>query len=407
MKILLANKYFFLKGGSETVFFQEREFLIRQHHKIIDFSMEHPENFSSEYAEYFVPNTEYGQSLSTASLFKKLSIAINFIHNTKAIKDLVRLIEKEKPEIAHLHNIYHQLTPSIIPILKKHYIKVLLTLHDGKLICPSYLMFNKGRICEECQGRKFYKVVLNDCLESRAEEILLAAEAYWHKWRGSYDLVDLFLTPSKFFTDFITYYRIPKHKIIMLKNGIDTSLYSPTFNDGGYVLYIGRLSEEKGVKTLLKAHARVRNTIPLKIVGTGPLNNELLQNRFQHAVFSGYKSGTELIELVNNASFVVVPSECYENCSMVVLEAMALGKPVIGSSIGGIPEQIDDGKTGFLFEMGNGDELAEKIMLLAEHPDIRKKMGMAARKKIEQEYALEIHCKGLMNIYNQLLSTCF
>jgi len=130
---------------------------------------------------------------------------------------------------------------------------------------------------------------------------------------------------------------------------------------------------------------------------------EELEQRYSGVEFTGYKAGEELKGLIKRASFVVVPSECYENCSMSVLESMALGKPVIGSRIGGIPEQIEDGKTGFLFEMGNADELAEKMMILASDKELRKKMGRAAREKLERKYSLDVHCTKLMEIYEELL----
>jgi glycosyltransferase involved in cell wall biosynthesis len=162
------------------------------------------------------------------------------------------------------------------------------------------------------------------------------------------------------------------------------------------------LSQEKGVKTLLKAHAGMDKKYPLKIVGTGPLE-DVLKQEFSAVEFWGYKSGGELNELIRNAAFVVVPSECYENCSMVVLEAMAFGKPIIGSRIGGIPEQVEDNKNGFLFEMGNVEQLARKMGVLAEDKVLRKEMGQAGREKLEREYSLQDHCAGLLDIYSELL----
>ena len=164
--------------------------------------------------------------------------------------------------------------------------------------------------------------------------------------------------------------RIPRNKIRVLNNGIDLDQFQSNFDDGGYALYFGRLSKEKGVKTLLKAHAGMDKKYPLKIVGTGSLG-DVLKREFTDAEFWGYKSGGELNEIIRNAAFVVVPSECYENCSMVVLEAMAFGKPIIGSRIGGIPEQVEDGKTGLLFEMGNVEQLARKMKILAEDNELR------------------------------------
>ena len=162
MKILLANKFFYPKGGSETVFFQERDYLLRQKISVIDFSMKHPVNFPSEYSDYFVTNVDY-QADKKNRVLGNLGTAINFIHNREAINALEVLIEKEKPDIAHLHNIYHQITPSIIPVLRNAGIKVVLTLHDYKLICPSYLMINCDNICNKCEGKLFWHATSKKC----------------------------------------------------------------------------------------------------------------------------------------------------------------------------------------------------------------------------------------------------
>ena len=400
MKVLLVNKFFYLKGGAERVFFQEREFLLKSGITVIDFSMSHQENFASPYSSYFVSFVDY----YTNNLKEKLKYGLKFIYSFEAKKKITSLIKKEKPYITHLHNIHHQLTPSIIHPLKNHGIKVILTLHDGKLICPIYLMLNKEmKPCLECQGKYFYKPFLKNCAGSKLRNFLLMLEAYWHKFFKSYDKVDLFIAPSQFLADVISK-RIPREKIVVLRNGIDLNEYKPTSEDEGYVLYFGRLSKEKGIETLLKAHQDITKEIPLKIVGTGPMEAEL-KAKYPETEFLGYQTGEKLKSLVAKASFVVVPSECYENCSMAVLEAMALGKPIIASRIGGLPEQIEDGKTGFLFEMGNVEELREKIIYLWRDKELKIEMGKEARKKAEEKFSLEKHCEELLQIYKKLLQS--
>jgi glycosyltransferase involved in cell wall biosynthesis len=398
MKVLFANKFFFLNGGSETVFFQERDFLLKQGHEVVDFSMMDERNQPSAYADFFVPNTSYN---SGGGIVPKLQQAISFIHSSVAVNKIEELVLQEKPQIAHLHNIYHQLTPSIIPVLKKHGVKIVLTLHDCKLVCPSYLALDlrNNVICNACAGGKFWKAFTLNCQNSRMRGLLLATEAMFHKWKGSYDGVDLFLTPSRFLAD-LTKQRIPQEKIKVLHNGIDQNIYQPQYGDQGYGLYFGRLSKEKGIQTLLRAHRNLN--FLLKIAGTGPLE-EKLRKEYPEVEFLGYQSGQNLNNLIANAAFVVVPSEWYENCSMVVLESMALGKSIIGSRIGGIPEQIEDGETGFLFEMGKENEMGEKMTALINNSELRNKMGRAARKKLEDEYSFESHCQKLLNIYTRLM----
>ncbi len=400
MKVLFINKFFYQKGGAETVFFQERDCLKRQGHTVVDFSMADSRNMESTYAEFFVPNVDYS---SVAGVWRRLSVGLSFIHSRVAVRNLTRLVRREMPDLAHLHNIYHQLTPSIIPVLKKYGVKVVLTLHDCKLICPGYLALNlkNDKICVECAGRKFWRAFTLDCQASRGRGLLLAAEAMFHKWRNSYGGVDLFLAPSRFMANLMEQ-RFPSDKIVVLHNGIDPNECRPSWRDDGYALYLGRLSREKGVETLLRAHRSLDPSIPLKIAGTGPLE-EALRSRYPDVDFLGHRSGKELNDLIANATFVVVPSECYENCSMVVLESMAFGKPVIGTRIGGIPEQIEDGKTGLLFQRGDVNELKEQMVLLWRDPELRREMGRAARRKLELEYSLDRHCRQLVAIYLKLL----
>ncbi|MBU4444419.1 glycosyltransferase family 4 protein [bacterium] len=396
--MLIINKFFFLNGGSEKVFFQERRFLIEQGIKVIDLSMHDLRNFSSSYSHYFIQNIDYRASKGIKS---KITQGIKFIHSTEAVSKIERIIKKEKPDIAHLHNIYHHLTPSIIPVLKKHGVKIVLTLHDGKLICPSYLMLRRGEICTACEGRYFWKPVTKKCQGSLIGELLLMFEASWHKWKGNYRLVDLYIAPSRFIAELISR-RIPEEKIRVLHNGVDTDGLNQSIQDEGYGLYFGRISKEKGIETLLKANKSFSDNMALKIAGTGPME-DMLRKGYPDVEFLGYKKGEELNEIISKSAFVVVPSECHENCSMVVLEAMSMGKPIIGSRIGGIPEQVEDGKTGFLFEMGNVGELAEKMKILTQNKKMRVEYGKAARKKVESEYSLARHCNGLLGIYDELL----
>lgn len=398
MKILFVNKFFHMNGGSERVFFQERNFLIKDGHTVIDFSMGDGRNFHSPYSVYFVPNISYHGHRRIQS---KLHDAVSFIHSSIAVKNLEILIKRERPEIAHLHNIYHQLTPSIITLLKKYGVKVVMTLHDYKLICPGYLALHGDEICTKCNGSQFYQTVKTHCQGSYGKEMLLMIEAYWHKWKHSYEGVDCFISPSQFLADLASA-RISPNKLVVLRNGIDLIQYRSALKDKQYVLFLGRLSKEKGIETLLHAYRKRKTGIPLNVVGTGPLERTLT-HQYPEVRFLGFKKGQNLKTLISEASFVVVPSEWYENCSMVVLETMAMGKPVIGSRVGGIPEQIEDGKTGFLFEMGSVDDLNEKMHLLWTNPKMRMNMGMAARKKVEKDFSLEQHCNNLMKIYTKLL----
>ena len=399
MKVLLANKYFFLKGGAERVFFQERDYLKSEGVQVVDFAMTHKDNLPSPFEEHFVSNIDY---YDCPNLKSKLAQGVKFIHSLEAVNKISALAAKEKPDIAHLHNIYHQLTPSIIPALKKHGAKVVMSLHDGKLICPAYLMLNQGGICTNCSDGSFWRPFATNCQKAIGRGLLFMLEAYWHKWARSYEQVDLFLTPSFFLKELVSK-TLPARRIQVLRNGVELTSFEAVSDDQGYALYLGRLSREKGLETLGEAHKRVETSVPLKVVGTGPLE-EKLRMHYPMVEFLGYKTGAELKNILAHCALVVIPSEWYENCSMVVLEAMAMGKPVIGSKVGGIPEQVDDGKTGLLFEMGNADDLAKKMEMLMRDCGLRRKMGEAARRKVEQEYSFAMHGETLIQIYRSLLN---
>ncbi|MEW6518553.1 MAG: glycosyltransferase family 4 protein [Thermodesulfobacteriota bacterium] len=398
MKVLLVNKFFYLKGGAERVYFQEREGLLAGGHQVVEFAMRHSANIYTESESFFASYVDYFEPMSFG---KKLITAIRFIHSSEAVRKIRDLVKEQKPDIVHLHNIYHQLTPSIIPALKQLGVPVVLTVHDGKLICPSYLMLRHGHQCLLCRERGIRNVIVKRCQDSMSRNLLLFAEALWHRWKRSYEQVDLFISPSEFHKKLISA-RVDESKIRVLPNGIEILQFEPRFDHDGYVLFFGRISPEKGIKTLLEAFSFLQSKPQLKIVGSGPLENELQRTYGKTAEFLSYMSGEKLKNIIRGAACVVVPSECIENCSMTVLESMALGKPVIGSRVGGIPEQIIDGKTGLLFEPGNSTELAKKINdLLADNHSLIS-MGKSARQRVEEKYTILQHMDGLLNIYSSL-----
>lgn len=407
MVILFANKFFFPKGGAETVFFQDRQFCINRGYRVIDFSMHHPNNADSRYSRYFVPNVDYhSQPRSPKGYLEQINTSIDFVYHRKAVQNLKRLIQTQKPQIAHIHNIYHQITPEILPCLKAAGIKILLTLHDYKILCPIYTMYHEGQPCQKCSGGAFWQSVRHRCREkSIGQSMLLCLEAYWHKWRNNYECVDLFICPSRFMEKMMAA-RFGRKKIVGLENGVDTHQISYSNQDRGYALYFGRLSNEKGLETLLKAHERLfeKKPVVLLVVGDGPLKDEL-QDQYPAARFLGFQTGPKLRKIIENCGFVIVPSEWYENCSMSVLEAMAFGKPVIAAAIGGLPEQIIHKKNGLLFPPRNIAALSERMETLWENRSYRKQLGIQARWTVEKKYSLHMRNRKLQTIYDRLLYT--
>lgn len=399
MKILQANKFFFRNGGSETVMFQERDYLLSHGHEVVDFSMQDTRNLESKYQSYFIANRSYA---ANAGKLSKVVDAVSFIHSPEAVKNISRLIKDTKPDLVHCHNIYHQLTPSIMGAANKLGVPTVLTLHDYKPICPTYNRLRNGVACSDCLDGDFSHVLKHRCADgSLGKSGLLYAEATVQKWMGNYEKVNAFIAPCQFMQTSIAH-RIPDERIHLLYNGIDVNEVQPSDEDDGYVLFLGRLVAEKGAETLLKAHQQSNYAWKLVVAGVGPLF-DVLKTQYNPSILVGYLAGDALKAMIRKASVIVVPSEWYENCPMSVLEAMAYGKPVVGSRMGGIPELVEDGVTGLLFEAGNISQLNEALNKLMVSPGLRKKMGEAARLRVEANFTLAKHNDGLMNIYRKIL----
>jgi glycosyltransferase involved in cell wall biosynthesis len=368
--------------------------------QVIDFSMHHENNFPSDYADYFVSNVDYHKE---SNLLGGIKTAVNFIHNSQACKKMLALLEKERPDIVHFHNIYHQLTPALIKVARNFGCKTVLTAHDYKIVCPSYSMLRDGKVCDSCITGTVFNAFRYRCQEgSASKSLLLSLEATWQYIAQNYQALDVIVSPSVFLRG-ILLRTLPNSRIDVIVNGVDDSPLAEV-SDEGYMLYFGRLSREKGVATLLAAHKKMQNSAPLKVVGHGPLHDELAA-KYPDVEFLGYvQQGEALDKLIKHARAVILPSECYENCSMAILEAMSLGKPVIGSRIGGIPEQIRDGIEGILFEPGNAQELANAMDALADSQEKARNMGLHGRARLSEKYALSKHMDTLQALYKELLS---
>jgi len=401
MKFLFANKYFFRKGGAETAFFDGARLLQEHGHQVCLFSMDHPHNRPSQFSKYFVSHVDYERG---GSLIDHCKAACRILYSFEAKRKLGSLLDREKPDVAHIHNIYHQISPSILHTLKKRSIPVVMTLYDYKMVCPVYHMMADGKPCEQCRRGRYYWCLINRCTKnSYAKSALNVIEMYLHhKLLHIHELVDVFIAPSRFLKIKVEEMGF-QGDIRYLPYFIWADEFIPTF---GYkersIYYAGRLVKEKGLFTLLEAVKGL--DIQLKIIGEGPLMSDLAKHKGDNTDFLGYMPLEELKKATADCMGMVISSEWYENNPLSIMEAFALGKPVIGPKIGSIPELIKEGENGLTFEPGNAHDLREKIEQFTSMPLPKiQSMGRTARYFVEREFSPHTHYQGLMRIYQMAM----
>jgi glycosyltransferase involved in cell wall biosynthesis len=410
MKILLINNYHYLRGGSERAYFDTAEILAKHGHEVAFFSTENPKNQPTPWSKYFVSEIDFEEGKT--SLPSKIKFLSKGFYNFEAKKKLAGLIDDFKPDIAHLHNIYHHLSPSVIDVLKKKHIPMIMTLHDYQLISPNYSLFARGEIWEGSRAKKYWRCFTDRCVkDSYWQSFLAAIEAYFFQWLGVCEKIKKFISPSRFLIDKFEEFDFKK-EIIYLPNPFPpeaTGAADDKTKKGKYILYYGRLNPEKGIDDLLRAYARLKTGTKLRIVGAGPeeekLKNIIVQEKISLVEFAGYKKGEELWREVRGAEAVIIPSRWYENAPYGAIEAMAAGKIVIAAGIGGLAELIRDGENGFLFAPGNVRELSEKMNFVLSDPELEKQIGVRARAAIKEKNDPEKYYQTLIKIYQQAKNT--
>ena len=406
MKIVQVNKYHFVKGGAERYYLDLSEGLAGRNHLVIPFAMRHDRNEPTVYDHYFVPEVDYHANMSFGD---KVRAAINSIYSKTTERKMESLIQAEAPQIVHMHNIYHQLSPSLIHACFQNGIPMVQTLHDYKLVCPGYLLMTQGRICERCLGKNYFNAVKYNCLmNSKSASFVGYIEATLHEFKKTYEKIDYFLCPSEFLKRKVAEFGIPEKKLIHLPYFLPIDAYEPKYSRSDYFIYLGRLSREKGILTLLQAVKKMKGTrLKCRILGEGPLEAFLKEQveawGLKNIEFSGYLQGNALQTVIQGAAFTVVPSEWYENLPFAVLESFALGTPVVGSKIGGIPEMVLHQRTGLTYTPRQAHELADALDWMDGHPDQVVEMGREARKLIEERYAPEPHLIRMEEIYRQVV----
>lgn len=417
LTVLHINKFHYLKGGSEVVYFQTAQVLESHGHKSLFFSMYHPENFPCETAEYFVPYVDFNKE---EGIMRDTGKSLRILYYFKANKLLSNLLDKYEVDIAHLHNIHHQISPSILHVLKRRGIPIVMTLHDYKMVCASYNLLVQERPCEICVRGNYYKAVKYRCMkDSFTKSVLAAIEMYLHhRIMDIYKNVDIFIAPSLFLKNKLIEMGFKKY-IEYLPNFIDMNRFTEFDKKteqageerGSSFVYFGRLTPGKGLLTLIETANLLHNKdkgAEVKIIGDGPLRKILedavRDTAIDNVRFLGYLGREKLFNEVKKSIAVIIPSEWYENNPMAVIEAFAMGKPVIGSRIAGIPELVKDGETGLTFEPQNPKDLCAKIEYLRNNPDKAKVMGENARLFVERELNAEKYYRNLIEIYKYAIS---
>jgi glycosyltransferase involved in cell wall biosynthesis len=406
MRILYCNKYNFAFSGTEVYLFELMDLMRSYGHHTALFSMANPRGQPAGYDQHLVPAINFKSA--NPGLFGSARLGLNALYSRQARQKARDMIEEFRPDVAHVRNIYHHLSPSILWELKAQGVPVVYHLNDFKLLCPSYNMVSHGRACERCHGGKFRHVITEGCYSGPPGATLaLAAEAYLHKWLRSYETcVDRFIAPSRFVKQKLVENGWDAGKISVLphfQNLSSDAIFEPAGD--APILYFGRLSEEKGLTDLLRAMQKLP-AISLQIAGEGPQRNDLeaLSNdlELRNVEFVGQLSGQQLDEAISSSRFTVMPSLAYETLGKTILESYARGRAVVASDLGSRRELIHEGKTGILFPPGRADELAGAISFLAERPSLAAAMGLAGRTLVANHHSPATHYSELIKLYEQL-----
>lgn len=408
MKVILVNKFHYHKGGSETYYFDVAEGLRRLGHEVHFFAMEGPDNEPCEDEDLFVSAKDYN---GPTGLGQKVSAATSLIYSKEAKRRFQELCERVRPDVVHMNLVHRQITMSILdaPYIKRHKVPVVFTSHDYILVCPSYVMLDGcGEVCDACLGGRFLNCLKRKCVKgSTAKSGMAFAEAEFLKLTGAYGKVDRIIAPSGFMRGKLIEGGFPPEQVVYMQNFakdevLDSACDSEDRTDweSPYLLFFGRLSKEKGVDVLVDAFARALPELPgnlrLVIAGDGP-ERPAIEERLAGMArddaarieLVGFQVGGDMRRYAERASLAIASSRCRENMPYSIVEAFAFGTPVVGTDIGGIPELVTEGGTGFLAEPGDAESLSEAIMRGARL--LRDRMAYKKMQSACREYVLS-HC---------------
>lgn len=401
LRILEINKFYRLSGGAEKCFVDTIDLLREKGHEVSIFSMKTLSGISTPFEKYFIDEWKSDSIgfVGRAGLFLKA------LHNFQAEENISRLIEDCRPQIAHIHNFTTQLTPSILKPLKKAGIPIVHTLHDYSLACYNSGFYdeNLNRVCEMCRGKRFYNILKNRCVHSSwSVSFLGMLSQYLWSMGDMTGFIDHYIAPGRFMKEKMAEHGFPADKISVVNNCV-TADDSPGEPLGGYVLFLGAFIPKKGAQDLISAYRRIKPSADLVLAGSGPYEGCLREMAVENEgngriIFPGFLDQATLRKYVRESLFVVVPSLWYENYPYSILQSLASGKAVIGARSGGIPEIVEQGYNGLIYDPGNVDQLAHCMEKLLSDPAETAKMGANSLKKAKNQYNSEKYYRELIGI---------
>jgi glycosyltransferase involved in cell wall biosynthesis len=405
VRILHVNKFLYRRGGAEGYLFDLTGLQRARGDEVGHFGMRHPENEPMPYERHFPSHVEFEPP--PASLEGKVRGLGRMLWSTSAKRGMEAVLEDFAPDVVHLHNVYHQLSPSILAPLRRRGIATVMTLHDYKLACPTYRFLDHGRPCEACLAHRFWQPVVRRCNGgSLAASAANAVELSVHTLGGAYGPVGIFACPSRFLESKMRAGKVYPDRLRWIPNFVDVGGVAAATGPGnGRVVFAGRLSDEKGVDTLVDAVASTPD-MGLDVAGDGPARPALealaaSRGAGDRVTFHGRLPFSGVQALLRAGSVAACPSRWYENQPLAILEAFACGRPVVGTGLGGIPELIEPGVDGAIVPPNDPGALGAALAGIAGDPPRAHEMGGAGRAKVERAFSSELHLERLDRLYDE------
>ena len=386
LKIAIVHNAYQKAGGEDAVVQAEKSLLLRAGHEV---------------SQYLRHNNE----IESQSFYSNLALGVRTVWSSSSRNGLHGQLQKWKPDVVHFHNTFPLISPAAYYACRDLGLPVVQTLHNYRIFCPSGAFFRDGRVCEECFDKSRWLAVRHACVrQSRSATSATVAMLSFHHHYGTWtNLVDRYIALSEFSRAKFLSGGLPEEKIVVKPNFVvdDPGVGS---HDQAYAVFIGRLSEEKGLRTLIRAWRRVGPRLHLRIIGDGPLHAELRSERYGLPTvhLAGHLSREESMKILQGARFLVLPSVCYENFPMTLAEAYACATPVIASRLGAMEELVKDGRTGLHFAPGDDNDLATKVQWACAHHDEMVQMGANARVEFEAKYTADRNYRMLIAIYESV-----